>query len=103
MGRNKDNSPVGQTCPIIDDVISMAHAWYSGSEVVSKSEYQDFEKKMEKIRSANSTLREWGNEQYYNSDSLESDLDDANKEISNLQSEIEYLRKQISKLENQVA
>ena len=63
MSRYNDNAPIGHTCPKIDSVISIIHALYMSSEEMTKQEYADFEKLMEEIRSANSTLREWGNEE----------------------------------------
>jgi len=99
MGRRGDNAPIGHTCPKIDSVISMIHSVYTSSEEMSRNEYTEFKKLMEEIRSANSALREWGNELYYKADELESDLDDANRQVKDLESDIESLRAEIKELE----
>ncbi len=56
---SKYKEPIGHTCPIIDEVISAIRAanWddtYWGE--------RDLIRSMEKIRDANGTLRDWGNE-----------------------------------------
>ena len=103
MGRKTDNAPIGHTCPKIDDVISTVHNWYSDAEEITKSDYQNFEKKMEEIRSANSTLREWGNEQCQLAEEFESDLDDAKEQVTDLKSEIEDLKAELKSLEKELA
>ena len=107
MGRKTDNAPIGQTCPLIDETISQVHNWYMDSEEISKNEYQGFEQRMEKIRQANSALREWGNDECRRADEAEKDLDywkdQAEKladEIKDLQSDIRTLENEISQLEN---
>ena len=103
MSRKGDNAPIGHTCPKIDDVISMVHNWYSDAEEITKSDYQIFEKKMEEIRSANSTLREWGNEQCLLAEQWEDDLNSANNQISDLKDEIESLKDELKFLEKELA
>jgi chromosome segregation ATPase len=108
MGRRGDNAPIGQTCPLIDETISQVHNWYMDSEEISKNEYQGFEQRMEKIREANSTLREWGNEQCKLAEEYEKDLDywkdqaeTLTQEIKDLQSDIRTLEKELSEAERQ--
>lgn len=100
MARRGDNAPVGHTCPKIDSVISMVHSLYLSSEEMSKQEYTEFEKLMEEIRSANSTLREWGNEENQKAEEFEKDLDYANRKIDDLTEEVEALKVEIKELEN---
>ena len=100
MARRGDNAPIGHTCPKIDSVISEIHSLYLSSEEMSKTQYTLFEKLMEEIRLANSTLREWGNEQYERAEEFERDLDHANGEISDLKDEVESLKSEIKELEN---
>lgn len=100
MGRRDDNAPIGHTCPKIDSVIQAIHSLYISSEEMTRQQYTDFEKLMEEIRSANSTLREWGNEECRRADELEKDLDDANRQLDNLKEEIESLKSEIKELEN---
>jgi len=92
----KDHSPIKQTCPDIDRVISdikdaygemeMALRYikgedYSGAESSIESAMrwiEDYKGKrfnlLEDIRNANSNLREWGNEQYERAENLEKEL-----------------------------
>lgn len=99
MARRGDNAPIGHTCPKIDSIISTIHSLYMSSEEMSKSQYTEFEKLMEEIRSANSTLREWGNEQYERADEMEKDYDYAQNKVSDLEQEIESLKSEVKQLE----
>lgn len=87
--RNKDNAPVPHTCPKIDEVISAIKSveWTEDS-------YWDEARLielMEEIRSANDSLRTWGNEKHKECDELQDQVDDYEKEIKSLKSEIEEL------------
>jgi predicted nucleic acid-binding Zn-ribbon protein len=56
---------------------------------------------MEEIRSANSQLREWGNDECKMKESFEKERDEFEGEIKDLKSEIEDLKSQIEELERQ--
>jgi len=71
---SRDNSPVSETCPSIDKVISI----------------------MEDIRDANSSLREWGNELYYELDEAKSTIRDLEREIDDLKAEVRALEEELS-------
>src|SRR5688572_5049408 len=103
MARSRDNAPIGHTCPKIDDVISMVHDFYKSGGEMSVYDYNSFEKKMEQIRDANSTLREWGNEQNQLAEEYEKDLDDAKDEIADLRDEIKALKSEIRVLEDDLS
>lgn len=75
-----DNSPVNLTCPTIDNIIS----------------------KIEEIRSMNSDLRVWGNEQYDRAEALENDLCTAQAKLDDAQFEIKELSTKISELEKEL-
>lgn len=99
MSRKGDNAPIGHTCPKIDSVISQIHSLYMSSEDMSRSEYDHFEKLMEEIRTANSTLREWGNEQYQIAEEFEKNLDYEKNKVSDLEDEVASLKKEVNQLE----
>lgn len=101
--RRGDNAPIGHTCPIIDDVITQIHSLYLSSEAMSKPEYTSFEILMEKIRSANTTLREWGNEQCNLAQEYENDLDNEKRKGEDLQDEVDSLKSEIKELEKQLS
>ena len=92
----RDNAPIKNTCPIIDDVVRYVDDWrnrYSDDE--SESEFKDALSILEDIRSANSTLRDWGNEEYKRAEDLEKERDELQKENERLQSDITYLQSEM--------
>ena len=103
MGRKTDNAPIGNTCPLIDDCISDVYNWVQQSDEISKREYDKWEVKMEKLRSDNSILRDWGNEECMRAYEFEKDLDSANNQISDLKDEIESLKDELKSLEKELA
>lgn len=98
MARHRDNSPVPQTCPMIDWVINEVASIYNSNQLISGGENTAIESKMEKIRAANSELREWGNEQCNKAIELDDELDEANREISRLQQQIADYKQEILEL-----
>lgn len=93
MSRNRDNSGIENTCPKIDEVISAIESvnW-------DESSYWDekiLKETMEKIRKANSDLREWGNQMCRERDELQDQLDDLEKENESLKHDIVYYEKQL--------
>lgn len=103
MARKGDNAPVPQTCPKIDNVISIITDIYRADEPITKGELQNIEKLMEEIRSANSTLREWGNEQYEIAEELEKDRNYYQDEYEKYQLEASDLRQEIKELERELS
>lgn len=91
----KDNSPVPVTCPKIDNVIGRINRVYRSSEPMEKEDLQRLEEWLEEIRTHNSDLRTWGNEQYKEAERLE-------VENSNLTDEVEQLKKEIDNLKDEV-
>src|SRR5690606_41341373 len=94
MGRLRDATDIPNTCPMIDEVISFIDNiridWED--EYHTKKELLDI---MERIRTSNQNLRDFGNEQYYRAEELESDLEyfksineDLERDISRLENEI---------------
>ena len=100
MSRNRDNSGIDNTCPKIDEVISAI-------ESVSWDEDNYWDAKtvteiMEKIRKANSDLRDWGNQMCRERDELQDQYDDLEKENKNLKSDIDYYVKKVKELESEI-
>lgn len=77
-----DYAPVKNTCPMIDEVISVF------DEVdFSDTDYKTQEEAiyvMEKIREANSSLREWGNEMHNEAREYKRECEDLRREITAL-------------------
>lgn len=103
MARRGDNAPVPHTCPKIDDVIGIVTEIYRVDEPITKGELQNIEKQMEDIRTANSKLREWGNEEYERAEELEKDRDyyqdlseKYESEIADLKAEIDSLKEELN-------
>lgn len=93
-----DNSPVGYTCPIIDDLIgklqnTITQAKYYIDKPINDELTDDMDTVIwyindvidgfEGIRSANSKLREWGNELYNETESLKEKISELEHELSN--------------------
>lgn len=99
MGRYTDYAPIENTCPMIDDVIStlLSIDWNleDENECELNQRFIRLQGVMEDIRCANSTLREWGNEQFKTVMDLEKEVQEKNETISVLQIEIEQLKKDI--------
>lgn len=102
MGRNSDNAPVGHTCPMIDGILDAIQTLYRSSEEMSKGELDYFEKTMEKIRSHNGTLRDWGNELYKEKEELEDEVDELKEKINRLESQVDDYKKEVEELDKQL-
>lgn len=100
MSRYIDNSEIDNTCPKIDEVISaiVSVNWDEDSywDVKILTEI------MEKIRKANSDLRDWGNQIYRERNELQDQLDDLEKENKKLKSDVDYYENKVEKLENKI-
>lgn len=114
MPRNYgDNAPIGNTCPMIDNIIGRMEAAKNEAEYISKNPEQDSSeevnlilgelveaiKEMEDIRSANSELRDWGNEEHERANEAEKERDELTGEVDELKSKIENLKSEIEELE----
>jgi predicted RNase H-like nuclease (RuvC/YqgF family) len=113
MARNRDNAPIGYTCPKIDQVISFLEKidWdlEDEDEKDLSIECKEIIEVMEEIRKANDTLRTWGNEEYNSKNEYEEEKDELEKEVKNLKSdlsdmidEIKYLKAEIETLEERL-
>ncbi len=110
MGRYDDNAPVKNTCPIIDDVIIYIENFRE--EFGNEDNDIDFHFAlgvMEDIRSANSELRDWGNDLYRELEELEQErnklideLDDSESELGKANTKIEELEDFITELQEQI-
>jgi sugar-specific transcriptional regulator TrmB len=101
-----DNAPIGNTCTTINSIIAKMEeakneaVWclrnideeHTGELNNIISEIYDAIDEIEQIRSDNSTLRDWGNELYYEKDELERENDDLLLKIENLESELDEER-----------
>lgn len=107
MGRYNDNAPIGNTCPIINEVVSFIEGidW----DLTNEDE-QDLSEKsklalatLEKIREANSTLRDWGNNRHNDAEYWEQEYDramainkDLESQISDLQDELYEVKQELN-------
>jgi len=109
----RDNAPIGNTCPTINEVISNMESAKGEAEYIRKNKDEDSTEEantiiselesaindMENIRNDNVELRQWGNDEYERAESAESDRDDAIRDKEYLQEEIDELKQKIEELE----
>lgn len=103
-----DNAPIGNTCPIIDEALSLMDiSWDLDNEDESDCA-KNLTKAMElieQVRGANSTLREWGNEMCKERDDFENEVDALTRRIAEMErdynSEIASLEQQIEELKSE--
>lgn len=93
MGK-RDNAPVPHTCPKIDEVISAIKSVEWGDN--SFWDETRLVELMEEIRSANDSLRTWGNEKHKECDELQDQVSDYEQKICELSSIIEEFEEQES-------
>jgi len=118
MGRNGDSAPVGYTCKTIDSVIGHLEEAKSEAEYyLAESENEDFRSScaeikvnlesailaMEKIRSDNSELRDWGNSEFNRAEELEKERDDLLSEVEELKEQMKGMHDDIIDLEDEVS
>lgn len=84
--RRGDNSPVDYTCPLIDEVISFIEDL--DGECVSGYSVRSMVNVLEKIRKANTELREWGNDMYQELEDSKSDYED---QLAKLENDLEIV------------
>lgn len=102
MPRN-DNTGVPQTCPYINDVIRFIEGinWCEDQEDDAQG-VTEVIKTLEKIRSMNSDLRDFGNQEYKRAEEAEKDRDYYEKQVRCLEDEVANLEKTVKELENLV-
>lgn len=100
MSRFRDNSGIPNTCPKIDEVISAIKSVDWGDD--NYWDEKGLTEIMEKIRNANSELRDWGNEMNRERDDLQGLLDDLENENKKLKQDIESCIYEIKMLENKI-
>ena len=121
--RRGDNAPVGQTCPMIDEVISTIDN--AAERVLAQMDQecipdetqeifgslmadltsltQGRQSLMERIRSANDELRTWGNDECRQRGDAEDERDALERKISDLEDEISDLKAELSDARSQAA
>ena len=106
MARNRDNAPVGHTCPKIDQVISFLEKidWdlSDDDEKDLSIECKEMVEVMEEIRKANDALRTWGNEEYNSKNEYEEEKDELEKEVKNLKSDLSDMIDEIKDLKAEI-
>ncbi len=105
MARNRDNAPIGNTCPKIDQVIRFLEKidWSLDDKEKDLSiECKEIVEIMEEIRNANDTLRTWGNEEYNSKNEYEEEKDDLEKEVKNLKSDLSDMIDEIKDLKVEI-
>ena len=118
MARHNDNAPIGYTCPIINSVIDRMKLAKNEADYISKhsqeedstggasiilEELSNAIEEIEDVRSANSELRDWGNEEYNRAEEVERERDEAIRDKEYLQEEIDELKVKIEELETQLS
>lgn len=105
MGWRSNEEPVGNTCPIIDSVIRDVNDIYNSIENPDDSNERDLKNildHMEEIRSANSSLRSWGNDLIQERDDKQKTIDELEKKIGILEANYESLESERDSLERKI-
>ena len=106
MSRNRDNSPVKNTCPIIDKVIDFIDSLdFEMDDDMLEAFYQDCKyakEHLEEIRKMNSELREWGNEKHNLCDEYEDTISDLERKVRELESDLDDCQKEVSDLQKEL-
>lgn len=111
-------APVKHTCPDIDTVIDGIKQALKITKSASKDldrdstaynyitdiacELDGLDGQMEKLRKANSQLRDWGEDQEHEVSKLEERLENAESEIQTLRSELDWNKEHIRSLEEEL-
>lgn len=117
MARYNDKAPVGNTCPIIDSVISYMDSAKGEAEYIKANPEEDSTNEavniiselasaiseIENVRDANVELRQWGNDEYERADEAEGERGDAIRDKEYLEDEIEQLKARIEELEEELS
>lgn len=112
MARSRE--PIGNTCPDIDKMqraiknVSPYNIAYIEDEDLRdlcENLYEclnDCSNFLEDMRSSNSTLRNWGNEEAARVDELEQENDELNSKLDDLTYQLECAHEKINQLENEI-
>lgn len=95
---NKDRCPVGNTCPFIDDVLD----FLKNIENLEDSDYKWIKKQLENLRTQNSALRDWGNDEQNKVNELKSEAEKAERKISDLESTVSDFEERIKELKAEI-
>jgi predicted nuclease with TOPRIM domain len=95
MRTRRDQTDVPNTCQYIDEVIDTLKTYVDNEEDLTEAL-----KYCEVIRHHNSTLREFGNELYYQKEDLEEEIEDLENKIENLKEDIESFKEENDRLED---
>lgn len=111
MGRYNDNAPIGNTCPIIDDVCRYIEGFREQYDTDS-ADY-DFDMALgvlEDIRGANLELRNWGNDLYGQLEESEKErerfvfyIEDLEEKLMRADARIEELEEYAEELQSKIA
>lgn len=93
--RNRDQSGVPETCPWIDEVLTMLDEIRMASAEIEQDDFDRISELLEKVRSANLSLRQWGNENYEMAEERLYDLNKQESAISELKDDVYYLKKEL--------
>lgn len=97
MRTRKDQTDVPNTCQYIDEVISTLKSY-----VHDYDDLNEALKYCEIIREHNSTLRDFGNDTYYEKEELQEMFDDLEEKIEDLNYDIENFKEQNELLEDKL-
>ena len=111
---SRDNAPIKNTCPTIDNIIGRMESALAEAEYIYKHPEEDSTDEagtiiselanaivdMENIRDDNTELRAWGNEEYERAEYAEGERDDAIRDTEILREELEELKTKIEELES---
>lgn len=98
MGRNRDHTDIPNTCPFIDNVIRFIDSIDFDDDM--SDEAVSICKILEEIRTHNSDLRDFGNEQYNRAEELNDDCNSYKETINELEYEIIALKKELDEAED---
>ena len=111
MGRYNDNAPIGNTCPIINDVVRYIEVFREQYDT-DQADY-DFEMALgvlEDVRGANLELRNWGNDLYGQLEESEKErerfviyIEDLEEKLMRADSRIEELEEYVEELRSKIA
>jgi len=97
ISSSRKKEPVENTCPLIDTIIGIIEDCYLEfpREPFLKKQFDMSKPILEEIRTANSSLREWGGKNAEEADEFEEKFDDAEKKIDTLERRIAELEQTI--------
>jgi len=112
----RDNAPIGHTCGSIDDIIdNLNNAIDEAKYIINNPEEDSTEEaniiistindvinSMESIRSDNTELRQWGNDEYDRAEDAERELEYLKDSMESLQDENSELRSTVEELEGEL-